>query len=160
MATKTNILLVDDEKEILSVLSKELTQKGYEVTSVQNAKLGFDKIKTKEFPVVITDIKMFEMSGTELLKKVKKLDNKIEVIIITGFPHIPITDANLRKLQRMVGTRISDRSQVVKKTKREYCKEVWVKKVKAESKRNDKLLPLLSDLSSSTVFVPPIIYKP
>ena len=78
------ILLVDDEEDIRDVIGISLTDIGYNVHAVQNGKEAmqlFDKINPM---IVLTDIKMPEMDGIELLQKVKQMNPDTEVIMITG----------------------------------------------------------------------------
>jgi DNA-binding response OmpR family regulator len=78
------VLIVDDEVKILEILSKFLLKKGYDVIVVDNGKDAIDKVK-KEMPhLVLLDIKMPEMDGIEVLKGIKKIDNKIIVVMLTG----------------------------------------------------------------------------
>ena len=78
------LLLVDDEPDILRVLSMSLKADGYDV---QTASRGEDALTvfSKDKPdIVITDIKMPGMNGIEVLREVKRIDEETEVIIITG----------------------------------------------------------------------------
>jgi len=78
------ILLIDDEEDILRVLSMSLKIDGYDVVSALSGKEGLD-VFIKESPdIILTDIKMPGMDGIEVLKKVKKINPETEVIIITG----------------------------------------------------------------------------
>jgi two-component system NtrC family sensor kinase len=78
------LLLIDDEPDILRVLSRSLTADGYEVVSAQNGTEAIAVFEKEKPDIVITDIKMPGMDGIEVLKKVKDLNNDAEVIIITG----------------------------------------------------------------------------
>jgi two-component system NtrC family sensor kinase len=78
------LLLIDDEPDILRVLSISLKADGYEVVSAQNGVEGIAAFKKEKPDIVITDIKMPGMDGIEVLKKVKDIDADTEVIIITG----------------------------------------------------------------------------
>jgi PAS domain S-box-containing protein len=78
------ILLIDDEADILRVLSMSLRVDGYDVSTALSGEEGLE-IFTKDKPdIVLTDIKMPGMNGIEVLKTVKELDEETEVIIITG----------------------------------------------------------------------------
>jgi two-component system NtrC family sensor kinase len=78
------LLLIDDEPDILRVLSMSLKADGYEVVSAQNGAEGIAAFEKEKPDIVITDIKMPGMDGIEVLKKVKDLNADTEVIIITG----------------------------------------------------------------------------
>jgi DNA-binding NtrC family response regulator len=80
-----SILVVDDEPDMRSALSHALSRSGY---SVQTASSGFEaleKFKKEDFGMVITDLKMPEMSGMEVLDEVKKISPQIPVIMITAY---------------------------------------------------------------------------
>ena len=78
------LLLIDDEPDIVRVLSMSLKVDGYDVTTATSGTEGLEAY-VKEMPeIVITDIKMPGMDGIEVLKKIKELNTETEVIIITG----------------------------------------------------------------------------
>jgi len=78
------LLLIDDEPDILRVLSISLKADGYDVVSAQNGPEGIAAFEKEKPDIVITDIKMPGMDGIEVLKKIKDLNADTEVIIITG----------------------------------------------------------------------------
>lgn len=79
------ILVVDDEDIIRESLSFILKKEGYLVEEAANGKEAYDKIKQDSFDLVISDLEMPVMKGTELLKEIKNLDIKTSVIIVTAF---------------------------------------------------------------------------
>jgi PAS domain S-box-containing protein len=78
------LLLIDDEPDILRVLSMSLKADGYDVVTAQSGAEGIAVFEKEKPDIVITDIKMPGMDGIEVLKKVKALNADTEVIIITG----------------------------------------------------------------------------
>jgi len=82
--TSASILVVDDEKSILEFLEIMLGREGYSVVVVADAKAALEKIKTRRFDVVITDISMPGMNGIELLGQVKQQSADTAVIIMTA----------------------------------------------------------------------------
>jgi two-component system NtrC family sensor kinase len=80
----SKILLIDDEPDILRVLSISLKADGYDVIPALNGAEGLAAFAREKPPIVITDIKMPGMDGIEVLEKIKELDPDTEVIIITG----------------------------------------------------------------------------
>jgi PAS domain S-box-containing protein len=78
------ILLIDDEPDILRVLSLSLKADGYDVATAQCGAEGLDVFKKESPDIVITDIKMPGMDGIAVLEKIKGLEPDAEVIIITG----------------------------------------------------------------------------
>src|SRR4029434_290384 len=82
------ILVVDDEPSILKLLKEALTQWGYQVACVGTGTEALEAIRTELFDAAITDIRMPEMSGLELLREIKRHDDSIEVVVMTGYPTI------------------------------------------------------------------------
>jgi len=78
------LLLIDDEPDILRVLSMSLKADGYEVITAPNGTEGIAAFEKEKPDIVITDIKMPGMNGIEVLKNIKTLNVDTEVIIITG----------------------------------------------------------------------------
>lgn len=82
--TNEHILVVDDDEDILNLIERHLSNKGYEVITAydgEQALILLDKVK---FDLVITDLKMPKVDGMEVLRKVKENDPNIEVVILTG----------------------------------------------------------------------------
>ena len=79
------ILFVDDDQQILDVVSIYLERNGYTVETVIDSKLAIEKLKQKEYAVVFTDLIMPDISGLDLLKSIKKINPETEVIIVTGY---------------------------------------------------------------------------
>jgi DNA-binding NtrC family response regulator len=82
------ILVVDDEPSILRLLQEALTQWGYQVKCAASGTEAVEAARAEMFDAVITDIRMPEMSGLELLKEIKRHDESIEVVMMTGYPTI------------------------------------------------------------------------
>ena len=82
------ILVVDDEPSILKLLKEALTQWGYQVGCVGTGAEALEAIRTELYDVAITDIRMPEMSGLDLLREIKRHDESIEVVVMTGYPTI------------------------------------------------------------------------
>ncbi|MEA3486646.1 MAG: response regulator, partial [Thermodesulfobacteriota bacterium] len=80
----SKLLLIDDEKAIVRVLSISLKNDGYDVVAAYGGEEGLDMFRRESPDIVLTDIKMPGMDGIEVLKKIKDLDPDTEVIIITG----------------------------------------------------------------------------
>ncbi len=78
------ILLVDDEKSIVNVLSISLRNDGYDVFTAYSGKECLEKFMEETPDIVITDMKMPGIDGLEVLKRIKNLNPHTEVIIITG----------------------------------------------------------------------------
>jgi DNA-binding NtrC family response regulator len=82
------VLVVDDEKSILMLLDEALSQWGYQVTTANSASDALATLRTQVFDAALTDVRMPDMSGIELLRELKKRDESMEVVIMTGYPTI------------------------------------------------------------------------
>ncbi|GMT42409.1 MAG: hypothetical protein IEMM0002_0820 [bacterium] len=82
---KRKILVVDDDRDIVASLTRVLQMEGYDVTGETNPITALKIIKNDNFLIVVSDIQMPEMRGTELLRQIKEFNGMIQVIIITGF---------------------------------------------------------------------------
>jgi len=80
-----NILIIEDEKEIRDGLAEVLDGAGFAVDSAENGQKGLEKIKTKEFDVVVTDLIMPVLGGMEVLRETKRMKPKTCVIMITAY---------------------------------------------------------------------------
>lgn len=85
------VLVVDDEKDIRDVLSRHFRLDGYEVSSASNGVEAMKALSKDVIRVVITDIRMPEMDGIDLLRNIRALHPMTRVIVITG--HISLDNA-------------------------------------------------------------------
>ena len=79
------ILIVDDEPTIRETLSLVLREENFQCELAENGAEGLNRVKEKNFDLIITDLKMPEMGGLELMEKVKTISPKTSVIIITAY---------------------------------------------------------------------------
>ncbi len=78
------LLLIDDEEPIRVALARSLRSDGYEVVTAENGEKGIEVFKKERPTIVLTDIKMPGMDGIEVLKTIKEISPRTEVIVITG----------------------------------------------------------------------------
>ncbi|MBK8943955.1 MAG: sigma-54-dependent Fis family transcriptional regulator [Ignavibacteriae bacterium] len=80
------VLLIDDEKDMLVGLEKILSSRNnFNITSLLDPKIALEKIKSQKFDLIITDLKMNEYSGIDILKCAKENYPQTNVIIISGY---------------------------------------------------------------------------
>lgn len=79
------ILVVDDEDSLRRILQVQLERQGYKVTTVAGGQEALTILRTSEFALVLSDIRMPGMSGIELLKQIKQEHPATEVILLTAF---------------------------------------------------------------------------
>ncbi|MFH1076741.1 MAG: response regulator [Pseudomonadota bacterium] len=80
-----NILILDDEPIVCKRLKAELERSGYRVEAFTNSMQALGRIEEKGFDVIITDLKMKEIDGEQVLRIVKDKYPTTQVIIITGY---------------------------------------------------------------------------
>ena len=85
------ILVIDDKKSILDLLSVVFTKEGYSVKTALSAVKAFELIEKEDFALIIADIKLPEKSGLDILKFVKEKKPGIPVVMITAFGTIQQT---------------------------------------------------------------------
>ncbi len=83
------ILIVDDEEVTRKGLTRILSGDGHQVSGARDGKSALSLLSRNDFDLVITDLVMEEMTGLELLAKIKQHDPDVEVIVVTGYASIP-----------------------------------------------------------------------
>lgn len=82
---KKRILLVDDEKNILKVMSASLKKEGYDVETARSGEEAIGKIGNNRYNLVITDYKLPRINGLDLLQELKSKDPELPIIILTAY---------------------------------------------------------------------------
>ena len=83
--SKQQILIVDDNPNMSSLLSEMLEIFEFDSKRAGNGQEALNILGDEEFSMVITDLRMPEMSGSELLKSIKKTRPELPVIVISGY---------------------------------------------------------------------------
>jgi len=79
------ILLVDDDQSLRRVTEYNLASAGFRVVTADSGYKGLREFKAKSPDLVITDVRLGDMDGLDLLEAVKKVSSDIPVIVITAF---------------------------------------------------------------------------
>ncbi len=82
------ILIVDDEEGVRDGLSELLKDEGYTVLCAEDGEEALKILRTTSIDLILTDMRMPGMSGIDLLKKVHEINDKLGVIILTGYGEI------------------------------------------------------------------------
>ena len=90
------ILLVDDEPTIVTLCTRFLTQEGYQVTSASNGQSALNLFEKEPFDLLLTDIRMRGMSGFELIDAVKKIDQSVAIVVVTGHGTVSMAIESLK----------------------------------------------------------------
>jgi DNA-binding NtrC family response regulator len=81
---KTNVLLVDDEEKFLNVLSQRLGTRGIDADTATSGEEALTKISKKNVDVIILDVMMPGIGGIETLKRIRKENPEVQIIMLTG----------------------------------------------------------------------------
>lgn len=93
---QNRILIADDQKMICAMLSKRLTLEGYSCVTAHSGKDALSHFYRENFSLIISDIRMPEMDGLELLKHVKTAQPNMMFIIMTAYPEIEVAVEAIR----------------------------------------------------------------
>ncbi|MGW8208540.1 MAG: response regulator [Syntrophobacteria bacterium] len=94
---KTQVIILDDEPIVCKRLKPGLEKVGYEVEAFTHSVDAMERIKEKEFDIVITDLKMEGFDGMQFLTEVKSRSKTTEVIVITGFATMETAKESFQK---------------------------------------------------------------
>jgi CheY-like chemotaxis protein len=94
-AAPARILLVDDNRLGRIARTAVLEESGHRITTASDGAEAFEQFSRGKFDLLITDYRMPRMNGLELIRKVRELDSKMPVILISGYAEaLGLTEAN------------------------------------------------------------------
>jgi DNA-binding NtrC family response regulator len=82
--TGPRVLLVDDEEKFLDVLSQRLGTRGIDAETSTSGEEALVKIKNKNFDAIVLDVMMPGIGGIETLKRIRKENPEVQIIMLTG----------------------------------------------------------------------------
>ncbi len=97
MTTKVEVLILDDELIVGKRLKPAIEKMGCSVETFLEPKVALNRINEKEFDIVITDIRMEDIDGIQVLEEVRKKSNHTLVIVITGYAMISLAREAMEK---------------------------------------------------------------
>lgn len=95
--TTENILIVDDEEDILQLMSETVSRWGYNPIIARDGEDALQKFTELPIDMMITDLRMPKRDGMTLLDQVKQLDPETVVILFTGYPAVQSAVDALKK---------------------------------------------------------------
>lgn len=91
------LLVIDDEPIVGKRLQQVFTKMGFDVEIYTNALSAMEAMERYPFDIVVTDLKMEDMDGMEVLERVKEINPDTKVIIITGYAQLDTASEAFRK---------------------------------------------------------------
>ncbi len=172
MSAKPRILLVDDEISIREMLEIFLKRHGFEVTAADCGEGGLDAVREATFDVIVSDIRMPDMTGIDLLRRVRAEGVDTDVILLTAyataetaiqalkvgaFDYILKTDNFMDELNHIVGRALEERRlrQENSYLKREFRKQHGLQSLIGRSDAMQALFRMIEKVSDtpSTVLI-------
>ncbi len=90
------ILIADDDKAICEYMQTLLEKDGFQVKTLSDPTLVEDEVRTGGYHLLILDLMMPKLDGIETLRRVRKVDSDIAVVIFTGYPNYETSVASMR----------------------------------------------------------------
>jgi len=97
MTDAIRVLLADDEVCFASSLSKVLSRRGFQVTAVHSGEEALAELERETFDVILLDLRMPRMDGLETLSAIRRRDETLPVLILSGHADLPSVTAALGK---------------------------------------------------------------
>jgi len=94
-SSSINIVVVDDDRDVCEYLQDFLTADGYSVSCVNDPTQALDALREREYHVAVLDLMMPKLSGIDLLGQIRRVDDDIAVIILTGYPSLESATASI-----------------------------------------------------------------
>lgn len=86
MTENGNILIVDDDPVVIRSCEKVLESEGYDIDVATNGQEAINILQDKDYPLVITDLKMPEVDGISLINWIRNSRKQVGIVVITGYP--------------------------------------------------------------------------
>ena len=97
MEHKLKLLLVDDEPIVGKRLKSALEKCGYDVEVFETGQSAIQRLEEQEFDIVVSDVRMEDADGLEVLAAVKKSSSRTKTILITGYATVEVAREALAK---------------------------------------------------------------
>ncbi len=159
----SKVLLIDDEEDTLSSLSRSLKSNGYDVITASSGEMGLDAFERESPPIVLTDLRMPGLDGLVVLKRVKNSNPDTEVILIASHGDMDSAIDALRygasdfvkkpvgEMDLKIALRRAEEKLLMREKLREYTLDlenmcyIAMEEVKRKSDFQDKLITSSND---------------
>ncbi len=132
------VLIVDDEKEFLEIMSQRMTNLGMKVSTAESAEKALSILGQESFDAIVMDFQMPEMDGMEALKSIKDKNPELQIILLTGYATVEKTveamkigatdlvekPADLDALSKKIKEAKAEKMLIVEKQTEEKMKEI------------------------------------
>jgi len=92
----SKILIIEDEGSQRMLLREFLEERGYTVDEAETGEKGIEKVKKVAFDVVLIDIRLPDISGIEVLRKIRMINPEIKAVMITAFQDVKLVVESLK----------------------------------------------------------------
>ncbi|TGL77017.1 hybrid sensor histidine kinase/response regulator [Leptospira yasudae] len=146
----TSVLVIDDESEIRTVLERVISREGYRVFLAKDYDSALEIIKSQNIDIVISDIVMNGKNGIEVTKEIRRINENIPVILMTGNPDLTTAEEAVRNrafdyiskpIRRTSILEVLEKAKVEKETRDQHA-ETLIK----SATENTKLAQRAKDL--------------
>jgi len=94
---KNHILVIDDDESIRSLFKAILEEEGYAVVTAEDTAMGLACVMQRDYDLVFLDLKMPGTDGAEILGEMRKVNSRLPVIIITGYPNSEMMERAMKQ---------------------------------------------------------------
>lgn len=94
---KARILVIDDDESIRSLFKATLEEEGYAVVTAEDTATGLAHVMQRNYNLVFLDLKMPGTDGAEILGEMRKVNSRLPVIIITGYPNSEMMERAMKQ---------------------------------------------------------------
>ncbi|UCD57288.1 MAG: response regulator [Candidatus Hydrogenedentota bacterium] len=88
MSARQSILFVDDDNEFRRAMKKMFERWGYNVTDAAGGREALDLLSRNTYDLIISDLRMPDLDGVELMGEIKRKEIKVPIVFITGYGEI------------------------------------------------------------------------
>ena len=97
MASSLSILVLDDEPIVGKRLTPALEKAGFEVEVFEDGRAALSRLGERCFDIVVTDVRMDDVDGIQVLEAVQRISRRTKVILITGYATVELAREALAK---------------------------------------------------------------
>jgi DNA-binding NtrC family response regulator len=97
MSESLRVLLIDDERIVGKRLKPALEKSGYSVESFEDPREALERFRQAPFDIVVTDVRMDDIDGIQILEAVQSASTRAKVIMITGYATVEVAREALAK---------------------------------------------------------------